>query len=58
MENMAEPISKVQLKKQIINIINDYKEWLLTNSNIVYKKEEKICGWVRDFRSQSENAFI
>jgi asparaginyl-tRNA synthetase len=58
MENIAEPNPKVQLKKQIINIIDDYKVWLLTNSVLEYNKEEKICGWVRDFRSQSENAFI
>ena len=58
MENIIEPISKVQLKNQIINIIDDYKEWLLTNPDIEYNKEEKISGWVRDFRLQSENAFI
>jgi asparaginyl-tRNA synthetase len=58
MENIPEPILAVQLKKQIINIINDYREWLLTNTNNEYNKDEKICGWVRDFRLQSENAFI
>lgn len=58
MENITEPISKVQLKKQIVNIIHDYKEWLITNEGKEYSKEETISGWVRDFRSQSENAFI
>jgi asparaginyl-tRNA synthetase len=58
MENIVEPNPKVALKRQIINIINDYKEWVTTNTQQDYAKDEKICGWVRDFRSQSENAFI
>jgi asparaginyl-tRNA synthetase len=54
------------LKKQISDIINDYKDYhnkirevenmeFLLNS---YSKEVNIFGWVRDFRSQTENAFI
>jgi asparaginyl-tRNA synthetase len=58
MENIVEPNPKVALKRQIINIINDYKEWVKTNTQQDYTKDEKICGWVRDFRAQSENAFI
>lgn len=54
------------LKSQVYNIINDYKEYhnkikdlenveSLLNS---YNQEITISGWVRDFRSQTENAFI
>lgn len=54
------------MQKQIIDIQNDYKKWLLLNSNPnenidlsdTYNKEVIIKGWVREFRAQSENAFI
>jgi asparaginyl-tRNA synthetase len=57
------------LKNQIIDIINDYKIYCENFKHIetgeteenylkLYKKEVVISGWVRDFRSQTENAFI
>ena len=47
------------LPSQIIDIINDYKNYVPEDDNIIsYSKVWEICGWVRDFRSQSEHAFI
>ena len=48
------------LKKQIVDIISDYKNWISSNTDetIVYNQEVTISGWVREFRSQTENAFI
>jgi hypothetical protein len=48
----------VSLKKQIKDIIIDYKLWLSTNNQDKYNRLETIQGWVRDFRLQTENAFI
>ena len=56
----------VSLKKQIKHIIADYKEYCenilfgLTEEEHLnaYNKEVTINGWVREFRSQTENAFI
>ena len=51
---------KVNLKRQIKDIVDDYKVWLSADNNNVneYNKDETVLGWVRDFRSQSENVFI
>ena len=48
------------LKKQVSDIISDYKTWssISSNAESEYNKEETILGWVREFRSQTENAFI
>lgn len=48
----------ISLKQQISDVISDYKNWLITNSKDIYNKELVINGWVRDFRSQTENIFI
>lgn len=51
----------VPLKKQIKDIIQDYKNYLLTQPdelNNPYKVNQVISGWVREFRAQSEYAFI
>jgi asparaginyl-tRNA synthetase len=56
MEKQFNPI--VNLKKQIKDIIIDYKNWLLNNKEEKYNKIISINGWVRDFRQQTENAFI
>ena len=51
----------VPLKKQIKDIIQDYKNYLDAKPNEEthpYKVIEVIQGWVREFRSQSELAFI
>ena len=48
----------VSLKKQIKDIIIDYKNWLIDHNDEKYNKLETINGWVRDFRQQTENAFI
>jgi asparaginyl-tRNA synthetase len=56
MEKQFNPI--VNLKKQIKDIIIDYKNWLLNNKEEKYNKIITINGWVRDFRQQTENAFI
>lgn len=57
------------LKSQIYDIIKDYKDYCYkinekNNAEDIetflntYKQEITISGWVRDFRSQTENAFI
>lgn len=54
------------LKPQIKNIIDDYTHFCIEPSLGVieeerlasYSKEVTIMGWVREFRSQTENAFI
>ena len=51
----------VPLKKQIKDIISNYKNYLETKPDEQanpYKVIEVIQGWVREFRAQSEYAFI
>jgi asparaginyl-tRNA synthetase len=54
------------LKSQIYDIIKEYCNKINENFNLIdgetylneYSKEITVSGWVRDFRSQTENAFI
>lgn len=46
------------LPEQIKDIFEDYRKFVNENNNDIYEKEWNIQGWVRDFRSQSEFAFI
>ena len=46
------------LPEQIKDIFEDYRKFVNENNNDNYEKEWNIQGWVRDFRSQSEFAFI
>lgn len=46
------------LPKQIADIYNDFEEYCKSNEDSTYSREWEIQGWVRDFRSQSINAFI
>lgn len=44
---------------QIIDIYRDYETFINTNQdNSTYSKKWEIQGWVRDFRSQTDNAFV
>ena len=44
---------------QIIDIYRDYEQYSQTNSDpTTYSKNWEIQGWVRDFRSQTDNAFV
>jgi asparaginyl-tRNA synthetase len=57
---------KSPLKKQIIDIFNDYYQYIDKKPNDIeeedyfknYKQEITINGWVRDFRPQADNIFI
>lgn len=63
---MAYPSPIPTLKKQIIDIIADYKAYCeAPNFGVIeeeylnsYNQQVTISGWVREFRSQTENAFI
>lgn len=46
------------LPLQIINIYNDYKEFIKTNEPNSYNKEWFCQGWIRDYRNQNDNTFI
>ena len=46
------------LPKQIIDIYNDFSVFSKDNNPESYSKEWTINGWVRDFRYQTNNAFI
>lgn len=46
------------LPVQILDIYNDYQEYIKTFNPDPYSKQWEINGWVRDFRSQSDNAFV
>lgn len=48
----------VPLKKQIVDIFNDYNKWLELGLETSYSVQTTIHGWVRDFRPQSDNIFI
>lgn len=43
---------------QIIDIINDFTDFTQSSEPTTYSKEWEIQGWVRDFRSQTDNAFV
>lgn len=49
-----EPIVQT-LPVQIVDIINDFTK---SDNQTTYSKEWEIQGWVRDFRSQTDNAFV
>ncbi len=53
-----EPEIKSVLPKQISNIFSDYYNSIKTEEPDSYAKVWEISAWVRDFRSQSEHAFI
>jgi asparaginyl-tRNA synthetase len=61
---MSLPSIKAPLKKQIFDIFSDYNNYIveMEKKNIehedTYSQKVTICGWVRDFRPQSENIFI
>jgi asparaginyl-tRNA synthetase len=46
------------LPKQLIDIYNDFTLYSEKFEPSTYSKEWKIQGWVRDFRSQADNAFV
>lgn len=46
----------LSLPIQIVDIINDFAQY--SNDPNTYSKEWEIQGWVRDFRSQTDNAFV
>jgi asparaginyl-tRNA synthetase len=46
------------LPLQIVDIYNDYVEYTNVSGSQTYSKEWVIQGWVRDFRSQTDNAFV
>ena len=52
-------MSKVSsLPLQLIDIYQDFALYSETSDPISYSKEWEVQGWVRDFRSQSDNAFV
>lgn len=55
---MSTSIIVSSLPVQIIDIYNDYTEYCKTSEPETYSKEWVVQGWVRDFRSQIDNAFI
>jgi asparaginyl-tRNA synthetase len=63
---MTSPSPNSTLKKQIVDIITDYKDYCAKpNFGVIeeeylnaYNQQVTISGWVREFRSQTENAFI
>ena len=46
------------LPRQIIDIYNDYNDYCKVFEPDTYSKKWTIQGWVRDFRYQTDNAFI
>jgi asparaginyl-tRNA synthetase len=55
---MSSSIVVSSLPVQIIDIYNDYSEYSKVSEPDSYSKEWVIQGWVRDFRSQTDNAFV
>ena len=43
---------------QIIDIYNDFDQYTKSNNSCPYNHEWTIQGWVRDFRAQTDNAFV
>lgn len=43
---------------QLIDIYQDFDLYSETSEPVSYSKEWEVQGWVRDFRSQTDNAFI
>lgn len=43
---------------QLADIYCDYEEYVKTHNPTTYSKEWEVRGWVRDFRSQTDNAFV
>ena len=43
---------------QLADIYCDYEEYVKTHDPTTYSKEWEVQGWVRDFRSQTDNAFV
>lgn len=43
---------------QILDIYNDYQEYIKISNPDCYLKHWEISGWVRDFRFQIDNAFV
>lgn len=56
--NMSSSIIVSSLPVQIVDIYNDYTEYCKTSNPETYSKEWKVQGWVRDFRSQTDNTFV
>ena len=46
------------LPSQLIDIYQDFDLYSETYESVSYSKEWEIQGWVRDFRSQTDNAFV
>lgn len=51
-------IKALNLPIQIIDIYEDFNNYSKTQDFTKYSKEWTINGWVRDFRLQSDNAFV
>lgn len=51
-------ISIKSLPQQLVDIYNDYTSYSKTLDPTTYSKEWEVQGWVRDFRLQTNNAFI
>jgi len=52
-------MSKVSsLPLQLVDIYQDFKLYTESNDPTSYSKEWEIQGWVRDYRAQSDNAFV
>ncbi len=59
MSEFKSVISTNILPIQISDIFNDYRNWNSCQAESEkYERVWEICAWVRDFRSQSEHAFI
>lgn len=52
------PIKVSSLPSQLVDIYQDFSSYSETNDPTTYNKEWNIKGWVRDFRSQTDNAFV
>ena len=55
---MSASIIVSSLPLQIVDIYNDYAEYSKISESSTYSKEWVVQGWVRDFRSQTDNAFV
>lgn len=55
---MSSTIIVSSLPVQIVDIYNDYIEYCKISEPDSYSKEWVVQGWVRDFRSQTDNAFV
>ena len=55
---MSSSIIVSSLPEQIVDIYNDYSEYCKTSIPDAYSKEWVVKGWVRDFRSQTDNIFV